>query len=125
LELTVRSSELRRVVLRGYRNLAIIIVSVIVLISPIIVHPGLQSARLCLIVGASLGIALALWQRLYTREWTTLFCVAVIVGALLTFATANLLETGWKNVLIPVVLAILWYALPSIAKYEQEANPPG
>jgi hypothetical protein len=117
-----KEPEIRRVVLRGYFNLAVIVVGVALLLLPLVLnHGSMRGVQISMIAEAVCAIGLALWQRFGSGEWTTLFSGTVLVGAFLLLLLANatiLTNNFFKGILSLLVLGILWVVLPRIAEYE-------
>jgi hypothetical protein len=116
-----RSPEFRRLVLRGYLNLAAIIVGSVLLVLPIILdHHTVHGIQVTLTASAVIATGLALVQRFITNEWTTLFSGTVILGAMIVFMTGRFItSTPIKDIGLLLALGIIFFVLPRIAEHEQ------
>jgi hypothetical protein len=109
---------LRRLVLRGYANLAIIVLGTMALILPIVLdHGSVRGIQISLTLQALIVIGIALRNRFVTREWTTLFSGLVIFSALIGLIGVRFFDnTAVKDVTVLLILIIVYSVLPRVKR---------
>ena len=121
---SMRDPEVRRLVILGYTKLGLMLVGLAFLLLPILLHPGLQGARVSLVLEGTLGVLVAVWQGV-KRAWSPLFSGTALVVALLVFVTAVFVTStdpggiALKQILVLTVLGTIWYGLPAIRRFER------
>jgi hypothetical protein len=106
---------------RGYFNLAVIVFGAIALILPIILdHGSVRGVQISLALQALIVIGIALRNRFVTHEWTALFSIIVIIGAVIGLIGVRFLDnTAIKDIGVLLILGIVYYVLPRIKRYDR------
>jgi hypothetical protein len=114
--------------MKGYAKLAYMLAGIVLLLVPIILHPGLQGVRVTQALCGAVGVGLALWTGL-RGEWTRAYSLTVLAFSLATIALAYVVTDqsavgqALKQVLIVLIVAAILIALPRISMYKRK--PPG
>ena len=123
-----RDPNIRTLVMKGYAKLAYMLAGIVLLLVPIILHPGLQGVRVTQALCGAVGVGLALWTGL-RGEWTRAYSLTVLAFSLATIALAYVVTDqsavgqALKQVLIVLIVAAILIALPRISMYKRK--PPG
>lgn len=114
-----RDPHIRRLVLRGYLNLALFLGIIAVALIPIVLHPGARGIRIVLMIVGSVGILIAVGRRL-AGQGSTAFTVAFVVFSAAQIALAFFVSPGSesgdtvKQLLILFSLSLMFVIIPKI-----------
>ena len=119
-----RDPEIRRLVRRGYLNLALFLAVIMIGLAPTVLFPGLRGISIALIVCGTAGIGGSVRQ-LLCRRWSRLVSGTVGAWSVATLTIGLLLITGRSpanvgvQVLLVFSLGIICVALPTIIQRGQ------
>jgi hypothetical protein len=119
-----RDPRIRSLVWRGYLNLALFVAIVVIGLTPTVFFPGLRGVMIALIACGTIGIGVAIRQRV-SRRWS--WMVAGAFGswsaATVTIGLLLVTETSTAHVAVQLLLVlslgIMFVALPRIIQHEQ------
>jgi hypothetical protein len=109
-------------ILRGYLNLALYFAVVLILLLPTLIYPGARGIRIALLLCSMSGLALVIAERVFRRQWTSLFAGGCIAWCLASLGIALLLPrsdtpgVAVMQLLIVFSTALLFIGLPWIVE---------